>query len=76
MPQLSQLNSTDALPCPRVDDMPVPNTYSFMSQCVQCGARIWVACSSPIEPKRICVLCNVAHAEQIKKFGESIETDG
>jgi len=55
-----QPKSTDVLPCARVDDMPVPNTHSFMSQCVQCGARIWVACSSPIEPKRMCVLCSTA----------------
>ena len=50
MPQfVPQLKATDVLPCARVDDFPVPNSHSFMSQCVQCGARIWVACSSPIE---------------------------
>ena len=26
-----QPKSTDVLPCARVDDMPVPNTHSFMS---------------------------------------------
>jgi hypothetical protein len=64
------LKSTEVLTCVRVDDMPVPNTHSFMSQCMQCDARIWVACSSPIEPKRMCLLCSGAHTEQIKKFGE------
>ena len=59
MPQpVPQLKATDVLPCARVDDFPVPNTHSFMSQCVQCGARIWVACSSPIELRRMCVLCS------------------
>ncbi len=59
MPQLiPQLKAIDVLPCARVDEFPVPNTHSFMSQCVQCGARIWVACSSPIEPKRMCVFCS------------------
>ena len=63
--RMPELNSTDVHSCARVDDMPTPNTHSFMSLCVQCGARIWVACSSPIEPKRMCVLC-VVHADQIK----------
>ena len=30
--------------------MPIPPTPSFNCQCVQCGARIWVAHSSPIDP--------------------------
>jgi hypothetical protein len=73
---MPKLQSTDVLSCARVDDMPVPNTHSFMSQCVQCDARIWVPCSSPIEPKRMCVLCCMAHIEQINKSGKAIGANG
>ena len=54
-----QLKAIDVLPCARVDELPVPNAPSFIVQCVQCGARIWVAQSSPIEPTRMCVLCSM-----------------
>jgi hypothetical protein len=68
LPQLvPQLEAIDVLACVRVDELPVPNTHSFMSQCFHCNARIWVACSSPIEPKRMCVLCSTAYTAQIQK---------
>jgi formylmethanofuran dehydrogenase subunit E len=47
----------EVLSCPRVDEMPTPATRSFICQCVQCDARIWVAHSSPIEPIRLCRSC-------------------
>lgn len=47
----------EVLSCPRVDEMPTPATRSFICQCVQCDARIWVAHSSPIEPIRLCRPC-------------------
>ncbi len=47
----------DVLSCPRVDEVPTPTTRSFICQCVQCAARIWVAHSSPIEPIRLCSSC-------------------
>ena len=55
-----QPKSNDVLPCAQSRRHAGADTHSFMSQCVQCGARIWVACSSPIEPKRMCVLCSPA----------------
>jgi len=73
--QMPKLKSTDVLPCARVDDTPVPTTRSFIVQCVQCGARIWVAYESPIEPVRMCVLCSMAHTAQTKKSGDSIGTN-
>ena len=72
---MPKLKSTDVLPCARVDDMPVPTTRSFIVQCVQCGARIWVPYESPIEPMRMCVLCSMAHNVQIKKSGAPIGTN-
>ena len=47
----------EVLSCPRVDEVPTPTTRSFICQCVQCDARIWVAHSSPIEPIRLCRSC-------------------
>src|ERR1044071_155313 len=49
-----KLTSNDVLECVRVEDSPVPSTHSFMSDCAQCNAPIWVPCISPIEPKRMC----------------------
>jgi len=64
---MHKLTSTDVVACARVVDMLVPNTRSFMSQCAQCRARIWVEYTSPIEPMRMCALCSLARAEQIKQ---------
>lgn len=72
---MRKLKLTDVLPCARVDDMPVPTARSFIVQCVQCGARIWVAYESPIEPMRMCVHCSMARTAQIKKSGEPIGTN-
>ena len=47
----------EVLSCPCVDEMPISATRSFICQCVQCNARIWVAHSSPIEPIRLCRSC-------------------
>ena len=38
------------------DEVPIPSTPSFNCECEQCGERVWVAHSSPIEPIRMCVL--------------------
>jgi hypothetical protein len=61
------MNNSDTggvLACPRVEELPIPPMPSFICQCAQCGARIWVAHSSLIEPMRLCVSCSVAsHAE-------------
>ena len=56
----------EVLACPRVDEMPIPPTPSFNCQCEQCGARIWVAYSSPIEPLRLCLSCSAAQADRVK----------
>jgi hypothetical protein len=53
----SGLELRDVLVCPYVDEMPNPATRSFICQCVECDARIWVAYSSPIEPIRLCGSC-------------------
>src|SRR5262245_20031467 len=57
----------EVLACPRVDKVPIPPTPSFICQCVQCGARIWVAHGSPIEPVRACVACSAAHDDQVRQ---------
>jgi len=54
----------EVLACPRVDEVPIPPTPSFNCECEQCGARVWVAYSSPIEPIRMCVVCSAAHDDQ------------
>ena len=36
----------------RDTEVPIPSTPSFNCECEQCGARIWAAHSSPIEPVR------------------------
>jgi hypothetical protein len=57
----------EVLTCPRVDEMPIPPTPSFNCECEQCGARVWVAYSSPIEPTRMCGACGAAHDHQIQQ---------
>jgi hypothetical protein len=57
----------EVLACPRVDEVPIPSTPSFNCECEQCGARVWVAYSSPIEPIRMCVACSAAHDDQIRQ---------
>jgi hypothetical protein len=57
----------EVLACPRIDEVPIPSTPSFNCECEQCGARIWVAHSSPIEPIRMCVACGAAHDNQIRQ---------
>lgn len=57
----------EVLTCPRVDEVPFPSTPSFNCQCEGCGARIWVAYSSPIEPVRLCKDCSAVHDDQIRK---------
>jgi hypothetical protein len=51
----------EVLACPRVEEVLIPFTPSFNCECEQCGARIWVAYTSPIEPIRMCVACSAAH---------------
>ena len=58
------LGPREVLACPRVDEMPTPAMRAFICQCVQCNARIWVACRSPIEPIRLCLSCSAAHKSQ------------
>ena len=62
---LEQREFCGVLSCPCVNEMPTPATRSFICQCAQCNARIWVAHSSPIEPIRLCRSCAKA------KEGES-----
>jgi hypothetical protein len=56
----------EVLACPRVDEVPFPSTPSFNCECEQCGTRVWVAHSSPIEPIRMCVACSATHDDQAK----------
>ena len=62
MPELREV-----LTCPRVDQVPISSTQSFNCECEQCGARVWVAYSSPIEPIRMCAACSAAHDDEIQK---------
>ena len=57
----------EVLTCPRVDQVAIPSTPSFNCECERCGARVWVAHSSPIEPIRMCVTCSAAHDDRIKQ---------
>ena len=57
----------EVLACPRIDDVPIPSTPSFNCECQQCGARVWVAYTSPIEPIRMCVACSAAHDDKIQQ---------
>ena len=57
----------EVLTCPRVDQVPIPSTPSFNCECERCGARVWVAYSSPIEPIRMCVTCSAAHDDRIQQ---------
>jgi hypothetical protein len=61
------LEFREVLSCPRVNETPTPTKRSFICQCVQCDARIWVAYSSPIEPIRLCFSC----AKAKKSAGEN-----
>ena len=49
------------------DQVPIPSTPSFNCECERCGARVWVAYSSPIEPIRMCVTCSAAHDDRIQQ---------
>ena len=55
------------LACPRIDEVPISSMLSFNCECQQCGARVWVAYTSPIEPMRMCVACSAAHDDKIQK---------
>ena len=68
----SGLESREVLSCPCMDEMPTPATRSFICQCVQCNARIWVAHSSPIDPIRLCRSC--AKTQETKGAGRLIKT--
>ena len=57
----------EVLACSRIDEMPIPSTPSFNCECEQCGARVWVAHTSPIEPIRMCVACSAAHDDKIQQ---------
>ena len=61
------LKLREVLTCPRVDQVPIPSTPSFNCECERCGARVWVAYSSPIEPIRMCVTCSAAHDDRIQQ---------
>ena len=56
--------SREVLICLRVDEAVVPPTPSFNCQCELCGARIWVAQDSPLEPARMCGSCGTAQVSQ------------
>lgn len=69
----SGLEFREVLSCPRVDEMPIPATRSFICQCFQCDARIWVAHSSPIEPIRLCGSC--AKAKETEGASSRLTSD-
>ena len=52
----------EVLACPRIDEMPIPSTPSFNCECQQCGTRVWVAYTSPIDPIRMCMACSAAQS--------------
>ena len=64
---MSNVDLREVLACPRIDEVPIPSTPSFNCECQQCGARVWVAYTSPIEPMRMCVACSAAHDDKIQK---------
>ena len=64
---MSNFELREVLACPRVDEVPIPSTPSFNCECEQCGARVWVAYSSAIEPIRMCVTCSAAHHDRIQQ---------
>ena len=47
---MSNVDLREVLACPRIDEVPISSTPSFNCECQQCGARVWVAYTSPIEP--------------------------
>ena len=64
---MSNVELREVLACPRIDEVPEPSTPSFNCECQQCGARVWVAYTSPIEPTRMCVACSAAHDDKIQQ---------
>ena len=64
---MSNVDFREALACPRIDEVPIPPTPSFNCGCQQCGARVWVAYTSPIEPMRMCVACSAAHGDKLQQ---------
>jgi hypothetical protein len=57
---MSNVELRGVLACPRIDEMPIPSTPSFNCECQQCGTRVWVAYTSPIDPIRMCLVCSNA----------------
>ncbi len=64
---MSNVELREVLACQRIDEVPIPSTPSFNCECQQCGARVWVAYTSPIEPIRMCVACSAAHDDKIQQ---------
>lgn len=64
------LEFREVLSCPSVNELPTPTTRSFICQCHQCGACIWVAHSSPIAPIRLCRSC--AKVQETKCAGRLV----
>ena len=64
---MTNVDLREVLACPQIDEVPIPSTPSFNCECQQCGARVWVAYTSPIEPMRMCVACSAAHDDKIQK---------
>jgi hypothetical protein len=64
---MSNVDLREVLACPRIDEVPIPSTPSFNCECQQCGARVWVAYTSPIEPMRMCVACSAAHDDNFQQ---------
>jgi len=65
---MSNFESREVLVCLRVDEAGIPPTPSFNCQCELCGARIWVARNSAIEPARICATCSTARDAQVSQL--------
>lgn len=64
---MSNVDLREVLACPRIDEVPIPSTPSFNCECQRCGARVWVAHTSPIEPMRMCVACTAAHDDKLQQ---------
>jgi hypothetical protein len=65
---MPNFESREVLVCLRVDEAGIPPTPSFNCQCELCGARIWVAHNSAIEPARICATCSTARDAQVSRL--------
>lgn len=50
-------DETEVLLCFRVEDLPLPKTDSVLDNCDWCRATVWVAKSSPVIGKIICMEC-------------------